>query len=165
MQSRLDARQLVFIDETSATTKMSRLHGRSPRGQRCRASVPHGHWKTTTLVCGLRFDGLTAPMVIDGAMTGAAFSAYADALLGPVLGVGDIVVLDNLAAHKVEGVRAAIAKTGATLLYLPPYAPDFNPMLTDWSPPLLWRWRHFLPRNAAITSVMQDIRQYDPKML
>lgn len=128
MQSRLDARKLVFIDETSANTKMTRLHGRSPRGQRCRASVPHGHWKTTTLVCGLRFDGLTAPMVIDGAMTGAAFSAYADALLGPVLGAGDIVVLDNLSAHKVEGVREAIAKTGATLLYLPPYSPDFNPI-------------------------------------
>ena len=128
MQSHLDARKLVFIDETSANTKMARLHGRSPRGKRCRASIPHGHWKTTTLVCGLRLGGLTAPMVIDGAMNGAAFSAYADALLGPVLRAGDIVVLDNLSAHKVEGVREAIAKAGATLLYLPPYSPDFNPI-------------------------------------
>lgn len=107
---------------------MARLRGRSPRGMRCRAAVPHGHWKTTTLVAGLRLDGLTAPMVIDGAMNGDAFTAYAEAFLAPALAPGDIVILDNLPAHKVSGARAAIERAGATLLFLPPYSPDFNPI-------------------------------------
>ncbi len=122
MQPHLEATKLVFIDETGATTNRARRRGRSPRGKRCRASVSHGHWKTTTLVCGLRLDGLTAPMVMDG----AAFRAYASTLLGPSLRVGDVVVLANLAAHKVQGVREALGESGATLLYLPPYSPDFN---------------------------------------
>ena len=128
MQPHLDPEKLVFIDETGVNTKMARRCGRSPRGKRCRASVPHGHWKTTTLVCGLRLDGLTVPMVMDGAMDGAAFSTYAASFLAPSLGAGDVVVLDNLSAHKVRGVREAISKAGATLLYLPPYSPDFNPI-------------------------------------
>ena len=118
----------MFIDETGATTKMARLRGRSPRGERCRASIPHGHWKTTTLVAGLRLDGMTAPMVIDGAMNGAAFKAYAEAFLAPGLNPGDIVVMDNLPAHKVAAAREAIEQAGATLLFLPPYSPDFNPI-------------------------------------
>ncbi len=124
MQPHLEATKLVFIDETGATTNMTRRRGRSSPGKRCRASVSHGHWKTTTLVCGLRLDGLTAPMVMDG----AAFRAYASTLLGPSLRVGDIVVLANLAAHKVQGVREALGESGATLLYLPPYSADFNPI-------------------------------------
>ena len=127
-QPDLDPAKLVFIDETGATTKMARLRGRSPRGQRCRAAVPHGHWKTTTLVAGLRLDGMTAPMVIDGAMTGDAFTAYAETFLAPTLAPGDIVILDNLPAHKVSGARAAIERAGATLRLLPPYSPDFNPI-------------------------------------
>lgn len=107
---------------------MARLRGRSPRGERCRASVPHGHWKTTTLVAGLRLDGLTAPMVIDGAMNGEAFTAYAETLLAPTLESGDIVIMDNLPAHKVAGARTAIEAAGATLMFLPPYSPDFNPI-------------------------------------
>jgi transposase len=128
LQPDLDPARLVFIDETGATTKMARLRGRSLRGERCRASVPHGHWKTTTLVAGLRLDGMTAPMVIDGAMNGEAFTAYAEHLLAPILGPGDIVVMDNLPAHKVKGAREAIEKAGAMLLFLPPYSPDFNPI-------------------------------------
>ncbi len=128
MQPDLDPARLVFIDETGATTKMARLRGRSLRGERCRASVPHGHWKTTTLVAGLRLDGMTAPMVIDGAMNVEAFTAYAEHLLAPILGPGDIVVMDNLPAHKVKGAREAIEKAGAMLLFLPPYSPDFNPI-------------------------------------
>ena len=127
-QPDLDPTRLVFIDETGATTKMARLRGRSPRGQRCRAAVPHGHWKTTTLVAALRLDGMTAPMVIDGAMNGEAFAAYAEQLLAPTLAPGDIVLMDNLPAHKVKGAREAIEKAGATLLFLPPYSPDFNPI-------------------------------------
>ena len=128
MQPDLDPARLVFIDETGATTKMARLRGRSPRGERCRASVPHGHWKTTTLVAGLRLDGMTAPMVIDGAMNGAAFTAYAETLLAPTLRPGDVVVMDNLPAHKVRGAREAIESAGAIVLFLPPYSPDFNPI-------------------------------------
>ncbi len=127
-QPDLDPARLVFIDETGATTKMARLRGRSPRGERCRAAVPHGHWKTTTLVAGLRLGGMTAPMVIDGAMNGAAFTAYAEHMLVPTLGPGDIVVMDNLPAHKVKGAREAIEKAGAILLFLSPYSPDFNPI-------------------------------------
>jgi transposase len=124
----LDPARLVFLDETGATTRMARLRGRSPRGERCRASVPHGHWKTTTLVAGLRLDGMTAPMVIDGAMNGEAFTAHARTLLAPSQAPGDIVIMDNLPAHKVAGARAAIEATGATMLFLPPYSPDFNPI-------------------------------------
>ena len=128
LQPELDPEKLVFLDETGATTKMARLRGRSPRGERCRAAVPHGHWKTTTLVAALRLDGLAAPMVIHGAMNGEAFTAYAETLLAPTLRPGDIVILDNLPAHKVGRARAAIERTGARLLFLPPYSPDFNPI-------------------------------------
>jgi transposase len=107
---------------------MARLRGRSRRGERCRAAVPHGHWKTTTFTAGLRLGGLTAPMVLDGPMNGDAFLAYVDQALVPELTPGDIVVMDNLPAHKVAGVREAIEAVGARLLYLPPYSPDFNPI-------------------------------------
>ncbi len=128
LQPDLDPTRLVFLDETGATTKMSRLRGRAPRGDRCRAALPHGHWKTTTLVAGLRLDGLTAPMVIDGAMNGEGFTAYAETLLAPTLNPGDILIMDNLPAHKAADARAAIERTGATLMFLPPYSPDFNPI-------------------------------------
>jgi transposase len=124
----LDAGKLIFIDETSASTKMARLRGRAQRGERCRASIPHGHWKTTTFTAGLRLDGLTAPMLLDGPMNGPAFLAYAEQVLAPDLTPGDIVVMDNLPAHKVSGVRDAIEKAGASLCLLPPYSPDFNPI-------------------------------------
>jgi len=107
---------------------MARLRGRAQRGERCRASVPHGHWKTTTFTAGLRLNGLAAPMLLDGPMNGAAFLAYAEQVLAPELSSGDIVVMDNLPAHKITGVRQAIEKTGARLLFLPPYSPDFNPI-------------------------------------
>ncbi len=107
---------------------MARLRGRAPRGERCRAPVPHGHWKTTTFTGALRLSGMTAPMVLDGAMNGAAFLAYVEQVLVPTLAPGDIVVMDNLPAHKPAAVRTAIARAGATLLYLPPYSPDFNPI-------------------------------------
>jgi hypothetical protein len=100
LQPELDPSRLVFIDETGATTKMARLRGRSPRGERCRDAVPHGHWKTTTLVAGLRLGGLTAPMVVDGAMNGDAFTAYAETFLAPTLAPGDIVIMDNLPAQR-----------------------------------------------------------------
>jgi transposase len=119
---------LVFIDETWANTKMARRYGRCPRGQRLRAAIPHGHWKTTSFVGALRHDGMTAPFVIDKPMNGAIFLAYVEQVLAPTLSPGDIVIMDNLAAHKVEGVREAIEAKQATLLYLPAYSPDLNPI-------------------------------------
>ena len=107
---------------------MARLHGRAPRGQRLRASIPHGHWKTTTFVGALRLTGMTAPMVLDGPMTGEWFLAYATQVLAPTLRPGDVVILDNLPAHKGTAVREAIEAVGARLLFLPPYSPDFNPI-------------------------------------
>jgi transposase len=127
-QPDLDPARLVFIDETGLSTKMARLRGRAPRGERCRAGIPHGHWKTTTFTGALRLTGMSAPMVLDGAMNGIAFRAYVEQVLVPTLSPGDIVVMDNLPAHKAEGVRSAIERAGAKLHYLPPYSPDFNPI-------------------------------------
>jgi transposase len=107
---------------------MTRRYGRSPLGERLVAAVPHGHWRTTTFVAALRQSGIVAPLVLDGAMTGTAFRAYVEQFLAPALRPGDVVVLDNLAAHKVHGVRQALVAAGASLLYLPPYSPDLNPI-------------------------------------
>lgn len=107
---------------------MARLRGRAKRGQRCLAAIPHGHWKTTTFTAGLTLDGIVAPMVLDGPMNGEAFLAYIRQVLVPELNKGDVVIMDNLPAHKVTGVRQAIEQAGARLLYLPPYSPDFNPI-------------------------------------
>jgi transposase len=136
----------VFIDETGASTKMARRYGRAPRGERCRASVPHGHWKTTTFVGALRLEGMTAPMLLDGAMHGAAFLAYVEQVLVPTLKPGDIVVMDNLPAHKPARVRQAIEAVGAELLFLPPYSPDFNPIEMAFS-----KLKAFLKKVAART--------------
>ncbi|MFW8642875.1 IS630 family transposase [Rhizobium beringeri] len=124
----LDPAKLVFIDETGLSTKMARLRGRSLCGQRCRSAVPHGHWKTTTFTGALRLSGMTAPMVLDGPMNGAAFLAYVEQVLVPTLSSGDTVIMDNLPAHKADGIRQAIEAAGGRLLYLPPYSPDFNPI-------------------------------------
>lgn len=127
-QPKLDPERLVFIDETGTSTNMARLRGRAPRGERLVSKVPHGHWKTTTFVAGLRTNALTAPCVIDGPMNGDAFLAYVEQILVPTLKPGDIVVMDNLSSHKLPAIREAIEAAGARLLYLPPYSPDFNPI-------------------------------------
>jgi len=124
----MDPARFVFLDETATATNMTRRYGRSPSEQRLVAAVPHGHWKTTTFLAGLRQSGVVAPLVLDGPMTGTAFRAYVEQFLAPALAPGDVVVLDNLAAHKVAGVRQAIAAAGASILYLPPYSPDLNPI-------------------------------------
>jgi transposase len=123
----------VFIDETWASTNMARRHGRCRRGERLRAGVPHGHWKTTTFVAGLRRTGMVAPMVIDRAINREAFLAYVAQVLVPALTPGDVVVMDNLSSHKAPAVRELIEAAGASLLYLPPYSPDFNPIELAWS--------------------------------
>jgi transposase len=129
----LDPEKLIFIDETWTTTNMARKNGRASKGERLRAGVPHGHWKTTTFVAGLRLTGMAAPMVLDGPINGQWFQAYVDQVLVPTLSPGDIVVMDNLGSHKGAGVRKAIEAVGATLLYLPPYSPDFNPIENAFS--------------------------------
>jgi Transposase and inactivated derivatives len=146
----------VFIDETGASTKMARLWGRARRGERCRAPIPHGHWKTTTFVGGLRLGGMTAPMVLDGAMNGPAFVAYVEQVLTPTLRPGDVVVMDNLPAHKLAAVREVIERAGAELRFLPPYSPDFNPIEMAFS-----KLKAFLKKAAARTkdALWEAIRQ------
>jgi transposase len=109
------------------------LRGRAPKGERLRAAVPHGHWKTTTFIGALRLSGLTAPMVLDGPVNGVWFQAYVDQVLVSTLSPGDVVIMDNLGSHKGRQVRASIEAAGARLLYLPPYSPDFNPIENAFS--------------------------------
>ena len=127
-QPRLDPSRFVFIDETGTSTNMTRLRGRCPRGKRLVAKVPHGHWKMTTFVAGLRQDGMTAPFVVDAPMNGEIFLTYLEQCLVPTLSPGEIVTMDNLPAHRVAGVRETIEATGAELRLLPPYSPDLNPI-------------------------------------
>lgn len=127
-QRYMDPARFVFLDETGASTNMIRRYGRCPRGERLVDATPWGHWKITTFVAGLRSSGLIAPLALDGPMTGEVFRAYVEQMLAPALQPGDVVVMDNLAAHKVAGVREAIRAAGASVLYLPPYSPDLNPI-------------------------------------
>jgi len=127
-QSQFDSTRAFFLDETWASTNMTRTHGRCPHGQRLIMSVPHGHWKTTTFVVALTLQGLVAPTVVDGPMNGDIFVAYVEQQLVPVLKRGDIVVMDNLSSHKRAAVKTAIESVGAELRFLPPYSPDLNPI-------------------------------------
>jgi transposase len=119
---------LSFLDEPWASTAMTRRYGRAQKGERWIASVPHGHRKTTTFIAALRHHDITAPMVADGPMTGALFLAYVREFLCPTLKPGDLVIADHLSSHQVAGVQQAIEAAGATLLFLPPYSPDLNPI-------------------------------------
>ena len=131
---------LVFLDESCGKTNMTRLYGRAPRGERCVDSTPHGHWQTMTMLSAIRAEGVIedATVVIDGAMDGATFLAYVEQCLAPSLKPGDVVVMDNLASHKVKGVVEAIEAVGATVWYLPPYSPDYNPIEHLWSKVKAW---------------------------
>jgi len=128
MQKTLDPTKLIFIDETWASTAMTRRYGRALSCERLLGFAPGGHWKTTTFIAALRHDRLTAPWVLDGPINGDGFLAYVREALVPTLSQGDIVIVDNLASHKVAGVREAIEAVGASLLYLPPYSPDLDPI-------------------------------------
>ena len=127
-QGEMRPARLVFVDETGAATNMARRYSRSPRGRRLDGPIPHGHWKSTTFVGGLTTRGFIAPYVLDGPMSGTVFLAWVEQMLAPELRPGDIVVMDNLGAHKVDGVRKAIEAQRAELRYLPPYSPDLNPI-------------------------------------
>jgi transposase len=155
-QGKLDPTKLVFIDETGATTKMARRYGRCRKGQRLMCKEPFGHWKTTTFTAALRHDRITAPLTLDGPMNGEAFRAYIEQFLVPTLKKGDIVIMDNLPSHKVAGIREAIEKAGAKLLYLPPYSPDLNPIEQVFS-----KFKAWLRAAAArtVTALWKAIAQ------
>jgi transposase len=142
----LDPLKLVFIDETAVSTNMARCFGWTQRGERCRMSVPFGPWKTKTLVAALRWDRIDAPMTIDGALDGASFLAYVEQVLAPTLSASETVLLDNVPTHKVAGARQAIEAKGASVIYLPPYSPDFNPIEKPFS-----KIKSILQRIAART--------------
>ena len=127
------ALHLVFVDESGANTKMTRLRGRALGGQRLRAHIPLGRYQTSTLISGMRLHGPCAPWLFEGPMNGEMFLAWVQQGLAPTLRRGDVVILDNLATHKIRGVREALAAVSARLLYLPPYSPDFNPIEPMWS--------------------------------
>ena len=124
----VDARRLIFIDETWAKTNMTRQRGRAPRGERVIDKVPHGHWLTTTLIAALGISGMRCSTVVNGAVNGDVFVAFVEHVLVPELKPGDVVIMDNLSSHKVVRVRALIEGAGAELRYLPPYSPDLNPI-------------------------------------
>ena len=145
-QGFLDTTRLVFTDETAITTNMVRVRGRCPRGERLVSHVPQGEWKTITFIAGLRHNRMTAPMVIEGAMNGAAFLAYIEQILGPTLKRGDIVGMDNCRVHKVAGVEEAIEARGARVEYLPAYSPDLNPIELSFS-----KFKAFLRKFAEQT--------------
>ena len=148
-QLKLDPCKLVFIDETWAKTNMTRLRGRSRRGQRLVEKVPHGHWKTTTLIAALDHQGIRCATTVDGPVNGDVFTAFVQQILVPNLTPGDKVIMDNLSAHKVKGVREAIEAVGADVVYLPPYSPDLNPIEMAFSKlkQLMRSARHRLVRS------------------
>ena len=127
-QRYMEADRFVFLDETGASTNMVRRCGWGPKGERLVDAAPHGPWRTTTFVAGVRASGIIAPFVLDGPMTGDAFRLYVEQVLAPALEPGDTVMMDNLSVHKVAGVKEAIRAAGASVLYLPSYSPDFNPI-------------------------------------
>jgi hypothetical protein len=165
----VDPSRLVFIDESGAKTNMTRLYGRAPRGQRVVEHAPVGHWCTTTMLCALRDDRIEAPLVIQGAMDSMVFRGYVEQMLVPTLRPGDVVVMDNLSPHKTKGVQEAIEAVGATVRYLPPYSPDFNPIepmwskvqrRIDWSTPWAMPCARLPPTTAADSSPDADIPEH-----
>jgi transposase len=157
----LDPARLVFIDETAVSTNMVRLRGRAPRGARLIGQVPLGEWKTITFVAALRHNKMTAPMVVDGSMTGEMFLAYVEQCLVPTLKRNDIVVMDNFRSHKVAGVREAIESVRATVRYLPKYSPDLNPIELPYS-----KFKALLRKVAARTvpGLYRAIRRFVPQL-
>lgn len=137
----------MFIDETWAKTNMAPIRGWAPRGQRLHARVPHGHWKTLTLIAALRCDRIDAPCVFDGPINGRSFTAYVEQVLVPTLAPGDIVIMDNLGSHKANAVRRAIRAAGARLFYLPKYSPDLNPIEQFFA-----KFKHWLRKAAQRTA-------------
>ena len=150
-QGRIDPARLIFIDETWTKTNMAPLRGWCRRGERLRAKVPHGHWKTMTFLAALRCDRIEAPWLLDGPINGESFRVYIGHVLLPTLKRGDVVIIDNLGSHKGQAIRTLIRSVGAKLLFLPPYSPDLNPIEQVFS-----KLKHLLraaaPRSFQATS-------------
>lgn len=163
-QDRVDARALVFLDETWTKTNMAPLRGWAPSGARLKASVPHGHWKTMTFIAALRHDRIEAPWLINGPINGERFRIYVERVLVPTLKPGDVVVMDNLGSHKGKAVRRAIRSVGAKLIFLPKYSPDLNPIEQVFA-----KLKHLLRKAAARTtdtvcdSIGQLLGAFSPK--
>ncbi len=163
-QNRIDASRLVFIDETWTKTNMSPVRGWGKKGKRLNAYVPHGHWKTLTLLAALRKDAITAPCVFDGPINGRSFLRYVEQFLVPALRPRNLFIMDNLGSHKREAVRAAIRATGARLLFLPPYSPDLNPIEQVFA-----KLKHLLrkAKERTVEATWQRIgaipREFDPR--
>lgn len=150
--SRIEPERLVFLDESGASTEMTRRYGRAPSGERVHEATPAGHWSTLTLLGAMSRKGILASMTVDSPTDGDVFLAYLDQVLCPALRPGQVVVMDNLSAHKVEGVRQRIEAVGAELLYLPPYSPDFNPIEPCWAKVK----QSLRSAKARILEVLQD---------
>lgn len=154
----VEPERFVFLDESGAKTNMTRLYGRAPLGTRCRFHTPHGHWKTSTMLSAIRASGVVrqATLLLDGPMNALVFRGYVEQMLAPTLSPGDIVVMDNLAAHKVTGVAEAIDAAGADLWYLPAYSPDLNPIERAWSKVKTWLRRVAAGSTDALTHAVAD---------
>lgn len=139
--------KLIFLDESGVTTQMTRAWGRAPKGERIAEATPQGHWKVLTTLGAMSVRGMEAVMTIEAATDGEVFGAYVEQVLCPKLQSGDVVVMDNLSAHKVRGIRELIAAQGAELLYLPPYSPDLNPIEKAW-----FKLKQFLRAAKARTA-------------
>lgn len=118
----------MFIDETGLNTKMARVYGRCPVGQRCLSAIPHGHWQSTTFIAALRHESIAAPFLVEGPVDAEVFTVYLEQVLGPQLREGETLILDNLATHKIQNTARLLSARGVSLRYLPPYSPDLNPI-------------------------------------
>ena len=160
----MDGERFVFLDETSTSTNMTRLYGWGERGGRLVDAAPYGHWKTTTFVAGLKASGIIAPFVLEGPINGEVFRAYVEQMLAPSLEPGDVVVLDNLPAHKVAGVAEAIRAAGASLLPLPSYSPDLNPIEQRFAKlKALLRQAATRTRDALWSTIGQLLDRFTPE--
>ena len=155
----VDPQSFVFLDESGAQSNMTRLYGRSPVGQRCNDHTPHGHWKTTTLLSAIRLEGVieSATVIYDGPINRPTFEGYVEQYLTPSLRPGDVVVMDNLSAHKSDVVIEAIESVDATLWYLPAYSPDLNPIEKLWSKVKAWLRRVAARTFDAIGQALVDV--------
>jgi len=161
----VDPQSFVFLDESGAQSNMTRLYGRSPVGQRCNDHTPHGHWKTTTLLSAIRLEGVieSATVIYDGPINRPTFEGYVEQYLTPSLRPGDVVVMDNLSAHKSDVVIEAIESVDATLWYLPAYSPDLNPIEKLWSKVKAWLRRVAARTFEAIGQALVDaLRTVEP---
>lgn len=166
IQKTLEWARLVFLDESSAKTNMTTLYGRSPVGERCIDASPHGHWKTLSVLSAIRLDGVMrdATVVVDGAVDGAVFTAYAERCLAPVLRPGDLVVMDNLSSHRVAGALCAIESADAGVWFLPAYSPDLNPIEKMWSKVKAWLRRVAVSTIPSLISATADaLRDVSPE--